>query len=53
VYATRVSELPTLRDPIRDVIASVTPEILDKTWQEIEYRLDITRATSGSHVEMY
>jgi hypothetical protein len=46
-------DLPMLRDRIRDVIASVTPDMLDRTWQEIEYRLDIIRATSGSHVEVY
>jgi hypothetical protein len=53
VYATCVPDLPTLRDRIRDVIASVTPDMSDRTWQEITYRLDIIRATSGSHVEVY
>jgi hypothetical protein len=52
-YATRVPDLPTLRDRIRDVIASVIPDMLDRTWQEIEYRLDIILASSGSHVEVY
>jgi hypothetical protein len=52
VYSTRVPDLPTVRDRIRDVIASVTPDMLDRTWQEIENRLDIIRTTSGSH-EVY
>jgi hypothetical protein len=52
VYATCVPDLPTLRDRVRDVIASVIPDMLDRTWQEIEYRLDIIRATSGLHVEV-
>jgi hypothetical protein len=53
VYATSVPDLPTLRDHIRDVIYSVTPDMLDRTWQEIKHRLEIICATSGSHVEMY
>jgi hypothetical protein len=52
VCATRLPDLP-LRDRIRDVISSLTLDMLDRTWQEIEYRLDIIRATSGSHVEVY
>jgi hypothetical protein len=52
VYATHVPDLPTLQDRICDVIASVTLDILDRTQQEIEYRLDIICATSGSHVEV-
>jgi hypothetical protein len=42
-----------LDNRIRDVIASVTPDMLDRTWQEVEYRLDIIRTTSGSHIEVY
>jgi hypothetical protein len=53
VYATCVPDLATLRDRIPDVISSVTPDTLDRTWQEIEYSLDIICAISESHVEMY
>ena len=28
-------------------------DMLARTWQEIEYRLDIVRATNGAHIEMY
>jgi hypothetical protein len=27
--------------------------MLENTWCEIEYRLDILRATNGAHIEMY
>ena len=27
--------------------------MLINTWQELEYRLDICRATTGAHVEVY
>ena len=28
-------------------------DMLARTWQEIEYQLDIIRATDGTHVEVY
>jgi hypothetical protein len=33
-------------------IERVTPEMLENTWREIEYRLDILRATKSTHVEV-
>jgi len=27
--------------------------MIQKTWQEIEFRLDVSRATNGAHVKMY
>ena len=27
--------------------------MLINTWQELEYRLDICRATTGAHIEVY
>jgi len=27
--------------------------MLIKTWQELEYRLDTCRATTGAHIEVY
>jgi hypothetical protein len=31
----------------------ITPHMLINTWQELEYRLDICRATTGAHTEVY
>lgn len=42
-----------LRASIISVIATVTMEILLGTWLELEYRLDIFRATKGARVEMH
>lgn len=53
VYQTPVADLADLRRRIVEVIALVTPEMLSRVWQEIEYRLDITRATNGAHVELH
>jgi hypothetical protein len=41
VLATRVPDLPTLRARIHDVIATVTREMLDRTWVETEFTLYI------------
>ncbi|GBN11669.1 hypothetical protein AVEN_66873-1, partial [Araneus ventricosus] len=32
---------------------NVTPQILENTWREIEFRLDGSRATKGSHVQIH
>jgi hypothetical protein len=42
-----------LKARIRDVVATVTPNMLQATWNEVEYRLDICRATKGAHIEIY
>jgi DNA-binding winged helix-turn-helix (wHTH) protein len=31
----------------------VTRDMIQKTWQEIEFRLDVSRATNVAHIEMY
>ena len=32
---------------------TIDEAMLQRTWQEIEYRLDVLRATNGAHVEVY
>ncbi|KAJ4439459.1 hypothetical protein ANN_07583 [Periplaneta americana] len=53
VYKTIVADLEDLRRRIVAACATVTPEMLRNTWQELEYRLDICRATRGAHIEVY
>jgi len=38
---------------ITSAIETVTQDTIQKTWQEIEFRLDVSRATNGAHIEMY
>jgi hypothetical protein len=33
-------------------IETVTPQMMENTWREIQYRLDILRVTKGAHVEV-
>jgi hypothetical protein len=53
VYSTPVPDIDTLKTRIRDALATVTEEMLENTWREIEYTLDVLRATNGAHVEVY
>jgi len=36
-----------------DDLELITPHVLNNTWQELEYRLDICRTTTGAHIEVY
>jgi hypothetical protein len=33
--------------------ATITEDMLENTWREIDYRIDVLCATKGSHVEVY
>lgn len=41
------------KSPIMEVAASVTPNMLHRTWNTIDYRLDMCRATKGAHIEIH
>lgn len=53
VYATPVPVMDTLKRRINNTFSTITEEMLVKTYSEMEYQLDILRATSGAHVEIY
>ena len=40
-----------LRTRITAAVAKVTPEMLRSVWQETDYRWEVCRITSGSHIE--
>ena len=42
-----------LRQRISNVIATIDEAMLQRTWQEVEYRLDVLRATNDAHIEVY
>ncbi|GBN47039.1 hypothetical protein AVEN_123266-1 [Araneus ventricosus] len=45
--------LDELKRRIVTVIQNVTPQMLKNTWREIEFRLDVLRATKGTHVQIH
>jgi hypothetical protein len=52
VYKTPVTSLDELKLRIVAAILTVTLQMLENTWREIEYRLDVLRAMKGAHVEV-
>jgi hypothetical protein len=47
-----LTSLDELKLRIVSAIETVTPQMLENTWREIEYRLDILLATKGAHIEV-
>ncbi|GBN64556.1 hypothetical protein AVEN_202588-1 [Araneus ventricosus] len=52
VYSERISDINHLKQRITDVINSATPDVLTRVWEELDYRLDVCRATNGAHIEL-
>ncbi|CAL1291506.1 unnamed protein product [Larinioides sclopetarius] len=53
VHSERIADISHLKRRIIAAIETVTPDMLFKTWKEIDYRLDVCRATNGAHIETY
>jgi len=53
VFSTPVPEITNLKARITDVFTTITEHMLENTWREIDYQLDVLRATKGAHVEVY
>ena len=53
VYAEKIRNIQQLQERITSAIETVTRDMIQKTWQEIEFSLDVPRATNGAHIEMY
>jgi len=53
VCADKIRNIQHLQDRITSAIETVTQHMIQKTWQEIEFCLDVSRATNGAHIEMY
>ena len=52
MYTTPVLGVEALKSRISDVPDTVNEEMLENTWREMEYRLDLLRATNEAHVEI-
>lgn len=51
VYKTKVHSVAELRERINAAVLQVTNQMSEKTWLELDHRLDVLRATYGGHVE--
>jgi len=53
VFAEKIRNIQHLQDRITSAIETVTRDMIKKTWQEIEFRLDVSRATNAADIEIY
>jgi hypothetical protein len=51
VYRNLVADNNDLKNRIKAAVATVDVDMLQRTWMEPEYRLDIVRVTNGAHVQ--
>jgi len=51
VYAKKIGNIQHLQERITSAIETATRDMIQKTWQEIEFRLDVSRATNDAHIE--
>ena len=52
MFSTPVADITNLKARITDAGATITEDMLENTWREIAYRLDVLRATKAAHVEV-
>jgi hypothetical protein len=52
MYSARIHNIKLWKQAIKEAAASVTADVLGGVWQEMEYRLDVCRATNGAHTEL-
>ena len=53
VFSTPVPDITNLKERITVGFATITEDLLENTWREIDCRLDVLRVTKGAHVEVY
>jgi hypothetical protein len=44
-------DLPQLRRRIMEAVAVMNRQMLQRVWQELDYRIDICRVTKGGHIK--
>jgi hypothetical protein len=45
------ASIPELKVRIRTAITTITADMLQTIWKELDYRVDVCRITKGAHVE--
>ena len=53
VYAEKIRNIQQLQERITSAIETVIRDMIQKPWQETEFRLDVSRATNAARIEMY
>jgi len=45
------ASIPELKERIRTAIETITADMLQTVWNELDYRVDVCRITNGAHIE--
>jgi len=45
--------IPDLKKRITAAVETITPDLLIRVWQELDFRLDVCRVTKGAHIEHF
>jgi hypothetical protein len=53
IYTTKVRDLWDLQTQIVEAVGTTTPDMLQRTWAELNYRLEILCVASSAHIEVY
>jgi len=53
LFLTPVPDIANLKARITDAFVTITENMLENTWRETDYRLDVLHATKGANVEVY
>jgi len=53
VFSTPVPDITNSKARITDAFVTIAEDMLENTWREIDYRLDVLSETKGAHVEVY
>ena len=43
--------IPDLKNRITATVETITPDLLSRVWQELDYRLDVCHVTKGAYIE--
>jgi len=43
--------VPDLKNIITAAVETITPDLLSRVWQELDYRLDVCRVTKDAYIE--
>ena len=52
VFSIPVPDITNLKARTTDAFATITEDMLENTWREIDYRLEVLSATKRAHVEV-
>ncbi|PNF35847.1 hypothetical protein B7P43_G09402, partial [Cryptotermes secundus] len=53
VFRIPVNGLYNMKTCIRNVISAIPADMVHRTWQELEYCLDVLCATRGAHIKSF